>query len=989
MDLVTNNSDKINMMYENNSGDLLIAWGRDKEDELGYAVWDGSVFVNDTVKDGTLVTAGKPEWIELAQSPKDKNISMVYATTAYKGGALEWDGDNNAWTCENPIEVGGLTPTRVHKVDTTYEDSSGDIFTVYGINATTEFNITRKDKSTCDFNNTQSASMDEESDDISIAPVWGTDKIIIAVHAFSGADTEWALWNISAMSPNDPGDSVNNQLNLTSSADGNSGQDSISPACVVGNDTCIINYPDFSNFVLDWAKIEPSTETWITPADFTTTPIMGGNDFAINCYPYPSGDYYYPRILCTMQDQNADLFAKTYNASAGRWYDSDGGAALEISLGGDIIKHFRQSSFDFLKYNITSGVLDAPVIGFGPNVSLENPTDYKIIINPRFNVTFNFTPYQGTNALKNATIYGNWSDGVFKINNSNLTALTHNTLTGINVTGIPNGTWIWNVLVCDTQHNCTYNTTNFTFKANNAPNITNITIFPAGPTASDSLLANLSALNDYDGEYQVQHNNVSYNWYVANRPITILSLPFTNNIYSDDNRTTFDYSSNELAGRLYGFRGLSTGLPVYTKDNCTIGGCYRFNSSNYINITDPNNLTLGMNNFSILFWYDPEGTNITADLNNPKYIFSRNYSSSDVLSVQIAKNTTQISVYLAITNRTLNTRSSKIDSVTTNNPDKKVFIAITRNGNTGNVTVIFNGTASVSKDSDPNAVFGPLISNVSNINAYLGSSAADSTNGLGGVNGTIDEFMIFNRTLTPEQVKSIYNSGVGNYSILENEELLNGESWNVSAVPIDNDGLNGSRVISSNVTITQATSIACTWSNAALNVSFGQGLSQSLTQGSIYNASKNFEGYTGGGAQNTGINWTHYNVTADSTNTAPINITIKADHLTSGTNVIGIGNITWMTNESNGNATDNLGNIHNFTYLGSFNSSIGPGTNFEGFNLTLIKDGDPKLATRNRNFSNQLTAGSTSWYRFWLLLPKNQVQGTYTGNYTMECAAAS
>ena len=192
-----------------------------------------------------------------------------------------------------------------------------------------------------------------------------------------------------------------------------------------------------------------------------------------------------------------------------------------------------------------------------------------------------------------------------------------------------------------------------------------------------------------------------------------------------------------------------------------------------------------------------------------------------------------------------------------------------------------------------------------------------------------------------------------------------------------------------NFTANVVTGLACTWSNAALNVSFGLGLSQSLSQGSIYNASKNFEGYTGGGAQNAGINWTHYNVTADSTNTDSLNITIEGAHLLSGANVLGLTNITWMSNESNGNGTDSAGNIHNFTYLGSFNSSIGPGTNFEGFNLTLIKDGDPKLATRNRNFSNQLTAGSTSWYRFWLLLPKNQVQGTYTGNYTMECAAAS
>ena len=192
-----------------------------------------------------------------------------------------------------------------------------------------------------------------------------------------------------------------------------------------------------------------------------------------------------------------------------------------------------------------------------------------------------------------------------------------------------------------------------------------------------------------------------------------------------------------------------------------------------------------------------------------------------------------------------------------------------------------------------------------------------------------------------------------------------------------------------NLTANVVTAVACTWSNAALNVSFGEGIAQSLSQGSIYNASKNYEGYIGAGAQNAGINWTLYNVTADVTNTDSINISIKGSHLLIGINTLGISNVTWMTNETNGNATDAAGNTHNFTYLGSFNSTIGPGQNFEGFNLTLINDGDPKLALRNRNFSNQLAAGSTVWFRFWLHVPRGQIGGRYVGNYTQTCTAAT
>ena len=41
---------------------------------------------------------------------------------------------------------------------------------------------------------------------------------------------------------------------------------------------------------------------------------------------------------------------------------------------------------------------------------------------------------------------------------------------------------------------------------------------------------------------------------------------------------------------------------------------------------------------------------------------------------------------------------------------------------------------------------------------------------------------------------AIYNNGKGNYSIIVKEELLLDQTWNVSVVPIDNLGLNGSEL---------------------------------------------------------------------------------------------------------------------------------------------------------------------------------------------------
>ena len=185
-----------------------------------------------------------------------------------------------------------------------------------------------------------------------------------------------------------------------------------------------------------------------------------------------------------------------------------------------------------------------------------------------------------------------------------------------------------------------------------------------------------------------------------------------------------------------------------------------------------------------------------------------------------------------------------------------------------------------------------------------------------------------------------------------------------------------------NFTAYVVSGIACTWSNAALNVTFGYGPAPSLSQGAVYNASKNFEGYIGGAQIGTGVNWTLYNVTADSTNTDSVNITISGRHPQAGANILGIGNITWMSNQTNGNGSNGDFVGQNFSYDAVANG-------FKGFNLTLETDGDPQLATRLRNFSNQLAAGSTVYYRFWLRVPGNQIQGTYVGNYTQTCTAAT
>jgi predicted secreted protein len=77
-------------------------------------------------------------------------------------------------------------------------------------------------------------------------------------------------------------------------------------------------------------------------------------------------------------------------------------------------------------------------------------------------VEFAFIPVEDW-ALKNATLYANFT-GSWKLNASNSTALTNNSINTISV-DLPNGYYIWNIRVCDNLLQCSFNsTTNYSFK---------------------------------------------------------------------------------------------------------------------------------------------------------------------------------------------------------------------------------------------------------------------------------------------------------------------------------------------------------------------------------------------------------------------------------------------------------------------------------------------------------------------------------------------
>ena len=149
----------------------------------------------------------------------------------------------------------------------------------------------------------------------------------------------------------------------------------------------------------------------------------------------------------------------------------------------------------------------------------------------------------------------------------------------------------------------------------------------------------------------------------------------------------------------------------------------------------------------------------------------------------------------------------------------------------------------------------------------------------------------------------------------------------------------------SNLTANIVSAIACTFSNDALNVSFGD----AITAGSNYNASKNFvDLHTN----------TWYNITIDITSSSNLNVSIKGTNFISGSNSVGIGNVSWSSNTTSSNGS-------NMVFPGNANIS----NSYDVNNL----------------IASDAVSGSVAYYRMWLRLPSGTSGGQYSGTYTLRC----
>jgi len=148
-----------------------------------------------------------------------------------------------------------------------------------------------------------------------------------------------------------------------------------------------------------------------------------------------------------------------------------------------------------------------------------------------------------------------------------------------------------------------------------------------------------------------------------------------------------------------------------------------------------------------------------------------------------------------------------------------------------------------------------------------------------------------------------------------------------------------------NLSVGIQTYIACSWSTAALNVSFGSNLDPGIS----INATGNNQSAGAG---------TKYNMTVSTLTTANVNLTILGDDLDSSGNLIGIGNITYDSNQTSSNGAN------------------------------MIYSNGVAVTKSAVAMESGLTPGSNVHYRFWIDIPTGTVAGNYVGNYTQTCIEA-
>jgi hypothetical protein len=335
----------------------------------------------------------------------------------------------------------------------------------------------------------------------------------------------------------------------------------------------------------------------------------------------------------------------------------------------------------------------------------------------------------------------------------------------------------------------------------------NVTILSTPPTQGTPILNSTRGTNKSDenltvyniSTYDYEGNNVTniINWYRNGTSINVLNMPFESNNSAGAGKTK-DYSP-------YGNNGTVNGATWVSNGGFDGKGAYSFDGTdNYINTSD---IDLP-GPFAIEAWVYPKtggdaGQGGAIVIKHESYYFQIYNPPGDL----------KLGAYLyGLSNPGWFFSSSQIQL------NKWQHVAVTYDGSY--VKFYINGNL----DGTPTATTGSVTNN-----AYLtiiGNML--ESNPLRDWNGTIDSVRIYNRSLTAEQIKALYNNRT---DLIVSQEIKRGEIWKAAVTP-NNGYEDGITKFSNNVTILNS---APTQGTPKLNSS--KGLNRSDENLTVHNVS--------------------------------------------------------------------------------------------------------------------------------------------------------
>jgi hypothetical protein len=340
------------------------------------------------------------------------------------------------------------------------------------------------------------------------------------------------------------------------------------------------------------------------------------------------------------------------------------------------------------------------------------------------------------------------------------TSTANNTLTPYQTIYLNNpGVYYWNVTCKDFY----INTTSITW-------IFNVT----APTQGTPILNSTEGTNTTDenltcynqSSYDIEGRAIKniYGWNVNGSSILALNMPFAGG--GSNSTFTKDYSP-------YGNNGAIINAVWNSTGGFDGNGAYNYDgTSALINVTDSDSISIN-NSFTISSWvYDKGGTGYRAiALKDNEYLLR---IDSDAEGGKVS--------CFAYVGGSWETRVSA-----TANMSKNVWhhVSCSWSNSTGDLKLYIDGTLNNTQGGRQGSIL--TTSNPLNIGFWNGGSYW---------NGTIDDFRIWNRALSPEQINALYNNKT---NTIVSQELTPSTNWSCAITP-DNGYLDGIKATSNNIT---------------------------------------------------------------------------------------------------------------------------------------------------------------------------------------------